>query len=509
MSPDPTAPAADQGLDREVYVVAGVVILGVIMSIFDTTIVNVALETLSRELNAPLDTIQWVSTGYLLALSVMIPLSGWASERFGAKQVWMLSVLLFGIGSALCGLATSAGQLIVFRVLQGMGGGMILPVGMSVITQIAGPNRIGRVMSVMGVPMLLGPILGPVIGGLIVDNASWRWIFYVNIPIVIVALVLAAKVLHADHGRADAGRLDWVGLLLLSPGAGLIVFGLSESESHGGFASPVVWGPVVAGFALVAAFVLHALRVPRPLIDMNLFRSRPFAAATFLTFLLGGALFGAMIILPLYYQVARGESALVAGLLMAPQGLGAAMVMPVVGRLTDKIGGGRIALVGLIVMTAATVPFAFVGGATPYWLLASLLVIRGMGLGSTMMPSMAAAYASLSRAQVPRATSAVNVIRQVGGSLGTAVLAVVLQHEIASQLPAGRGAGDGTVAKLPEAVRARVAEPLATAFGNTFWWAIAMSVIALPAAIVLARTSTRHQPEQRPPAEEAPALEHA
>src|SRR4051812_16451481 len=196
---------ADEPLGREVWVVAAVVTVGMIMSILDTTIVNVALETLSRELGAPLSTIQWVSTGYLLALAIVIPLTGWASERFGAKQVWMTSVSLFGLGSILCGMAWSAESLIFFRVLQGLGGGMILPVGMSVLTQTAGPTRVGRVMSVVGVPMLLGPVLGPVIGGLIVDNASWRWIFYVNVPVALGALALAAKLLKPDSGRADAG----------------------------------------------------------------------------------------------------------------------------------------------------------------------------------------------------------------------------------------------------------------------------------------------------------------
>src|ERR687883_333430 len=223
--------ARDEPLGREVWIVAGVVIVGVIMSILDTTIVNVALETLSRELNAPLHTIQWVATGYLLALAIVIPLTGWASERFGAKQVWMTSVALFGVGSALCGLAWSAESLIVFRVLQGFGGGMIMPVGMSLLTQAAGPHRVGRVMSVIGVPMLLGPILGPVIGGLIVGNVSWRWIFYVNVPIVVLALFLAARLLDPDSGRTDAGRLDWLGFALVSPGLVGIVFGLSEIET--------------------------------------------------------------------------------------------------------------------------------------------------------------------------------------------------------------------------------------------------------------------------------------
>src|SRR5215218_8077490 len=207
------------------------------MSILDTTIVNVALETLSRELNAPLNTIQWVSTGYLLALATVIPLTGWMTERFGSKRIWMISVALFGIGSALCGLAWSAESLIFFRVLQGFGGGMIMPVGMALLAQTAGAHRVGRVMSVVGVPMLLAPVLGPVIGGLIVDSASWRWLFFVNVPIAVVALSLAHRFLDADLGRADAGRLAWLGVALLSPGLAGIVFGLSEIESHGGRAT--------------------------------------------------------------------------------------------------------------------------------------------------------------------------------------------------------------------------------------------------------------------------------
>jgi len=495
-----TAPAADadEPLGREVWVVAAVVTVGVIMSILDTTIVNVALETLSRELNASLNTIQWVSTGYMLALAVVIPLTGWMSERFGAKQVWMVSVALFSLGSALCGFAWSAESLIFFRILQGFGGGMIMPVGMSVLAQTAGPHRLGRVMAVIGVPTLLGPIFGPVIGGLIVDNASWRWIFFVNIPIGIVALGLAARLLHADAGRADAGRLDWTGLFLLSPGVAGIVFGLSETESHGGLTAPIAWVPIVTGIVLVALFVRHAWFADRPLIDVRLFKATGFSAASGLTFLLAGALFGGMIILPLYYQVVRGTSALDAGLLMAPQGIGAAFAMPIAGRLTDRIGGGRVALAGLLICTLGTIPFGAIAADTPYTLLAPILVVRGIGIACAMMPSMAAAFATLSHADVPRATSALNVIQRVGGSMGTALLAVILQHQIATQLGAAGAAagGGGTLQRLPESVRARVAEPLATAFGNTFWWAVAMSAVAIVPAVVLVVSQRREQRTQ-------------
>src|SRR5215210_725384 len=492
------ARAEEEPLGREVWVVAAVVIVGVIMSILDTTIVNVALETLSRELDAPLNTIQWVATGYLLALALVIPLTGWMSERFGSRRIWMISVALFGLGSALCGLAWSAESLIVFRILQGFGGGMIMPVGMALLAQTAGPTRVGRVMSVVGVPMLLGPILGPVIGGVIVDSISWRWIFYVNVPIVFVALAMAARLLKPDAGRADAGRLDWVGLLLLSPGLAAVVFGLSESESHGGFGDPVVWGPMAAGVLLVALFVRHAIRAPRPLIDVRLFRVPAFSAAAATTFLVGAALFGAMIILPLYYQVARGEDALTAGLLMAPQGLGAACAMPVAGRLTDRVGGGRVAFVGLLVLTLGSIPFAFIEADSSYTLLAALLVVRGFGIGSSMMPAMAAAYATLKPGDVPRATSSLNALQRIGGSIGTAVLAVVLQGQIKDELSAapgapGGGPASGTLERLPDAVRERVAEPLASAFAATFWWAVAISVLALVPAGVLAVTQRRER----------------
>jgi EmrB/QacA subfamily drug resistance transporter len=456
-----TAPP-DRGLDRDTLVVAAVVILGAIMSILDATIVNVALDALSRDLNAPLSTIQWVTTGYLLSLAIVIPLAGWFSERFGSRRVWLISVALFGAGSALCGLATSAAMLIAFRVLQGLGGGMIMPVSMSVLAQTAGPQRIGRVMSVVGVPMLLGPILGPVIGGLIVSSASWRWIFYVNVPIVVAALVLGRRFLPGGLGRADAGRLDWLGVALLCPGMAGIVFGLSETESHGGLAQPSAYLPIVAGAVLVALFARHALRSARPLLEVRLFRSRHFAAAAGATFLIGAAMFGSMLLLPLYYQVARGQDALAAGLLMAPQGIGAALAMPFSGRLVDRIGGGRVALAGCSVMALATIPFAFVGAHTSTDVLHAVLLIRGLGLGFGMMPAMAAAYARLDTSQVPRATSTLNALQRIGGSIGTALLAVVLQRQT------------------------RGTHEVATAFAHTFAWAVGLTFLTLLPAAVLA-----------------------
>ena len=475
------------GVDRPTLVVAGAVTLGLIMAVLDTTIVNVALDTISRDVGSPLSTIQWITTGYLLSLAAVIPISGWVTERFGSKRTWIASIALFAVGSGLCALATSAGELIVFRVLQGAGAGMLVPVGFTLVAQSAGPQRIGRALALVGVPVLLAPIFGPIIGGLIVDSVTWQWIFVVNIPIAVVAIAVAARVLQADAGRADAGALDWIGVLLLCPGLAGIVFGLSETETHGGIGHPVAFVPLLAGFALVGLFVWHSLRVPRPLIDLGLFRSPGFRAAAMVTFLLGGSLFGLLLVMPLYFQVARGETALHAGLMLAPQGLGAALMLPISGRLTDRLGGGRVVLVGCTVVALATLPLAFVTAQTPYALLGAVLFVRGLGLGSSMQPATAAAYAMLSSQQVPRATAALNTVRQIGGSIGTALLAVVLQHESTAALPsAGAGAGE-LLGSLPAGERAQVSGPLAGAFGHTFAWAFVLALLAIVPAIALVR----------------------
>jgi EmrB/QacA subfamily drug resistance transporter len=494
--------AGSRHLTAEVRAVAVVVIAGAIMSILDTTIVNVALESLSRELHASLQTIQWVATGYLLALASVIPLTGWAAERFGPKRVWMTVVGAFVATSALCGLAPTANALIGFRVLQGFAGGMIMPIGMITLAQTAGPARMGRVMSIVGVPMLLAPVLGPVIGGLIVTNLSWRWIFYVNLPVGLVGLVLAARLMpaaRAEGARPGSDRLDRVGLLLLSPGVALIVYGLSEVAARGSLDPLHVVLPLLAGLLLVAAFVLHAWRHSFPLVDVRLLRVGGFGAAAVTVFLVGAALFGGMLLLPLYYQSARGLSALDAGLLLAPQGLGAAVAMRSSGPLTDRVGGGPVVVAGLVILSLATLPFTQVGPGSSYALLSLALLGRGVGLGFTMMPAMASAFALLARGQVPRATPMLNVVQRIGGSIGVAVLAVVLQREVRHALP-GPTTGHGTgasVASLPPGARAHVAGPIAGAFGHTYWWATALTVIALPAALALWREQRRARAMER------------
>ena len=484
----PPAPGASQGDTGSTGSLAGlwglsfVVILGTIMSIFDTTIVNVALDTLGRAFHTSLSTIQWVSTGYLLALAIVIPLTGWAVERFGAKTMYMTSLALFIVGSALCGLAWSAGSLIVFRVLQGLGGGMIMPVGMTILARAAGPQRMGRIMTIVGIPMMLGPVLGPMIGGLLVDSLSWRWIFYVNIPIGLLALILAARRLDNTE-RVHGGRLDGVGLALLSPGLAFLVYGLSEAGDSGGFSSSKVIVSLLVGLVLLVSFGWHALRVRDPLIDLRLFKNRGFSAASGTSFVLGAAIFGAMFLMPLYYHIVRGQRALHAGLLMAPQGIGAMITMPIGGRITDRVGAYRIVPVGLAILLIGTFAYTQVGADTSEALLAGSLFVRGLGLGLSMMPAMGAAYQTLDHAAVPRATATINIVQRVGGSFGTALLAVILQRSIASHFGGHVTSLAAAANGLPDAVKPMVA----SSFGTAFWWAMGISALGFIPALMLPR----------------------
>jgi EmrB/QacA subfamily drug resistance transporter len=480
-----TETAADTKLDRALLSVAVVVVLGVIMSILDTTVVNVAISHLSTTFDTSLETIQWIVTGYTLALATVIPVTGWAADRFGTKRLYMLSLALFLCGSILSGLAWSAESLIVFRVLQGLGGGMLMPAGMTILTRAAGPQRVGRIMSVIGVPMLLGPIVGPILGGWLVDDVSWRWIFFINIPIGITALALSLRILPRDV-TSKHERFDTLGIALLSPGLALFIYGLAKSSGSGGFGSSAVLVPALAGVALLAAFTFHALRTTDPLIDLRLFKNRTFAAASATLVLFAIAVFGSFLLLPLYFQTVRGESAMQAGLLLAPQGLGAMLVMPIAGQLTDKTGVGRIVLVGLTVTLGALLGLTQIGADTSYWVLGGILFVMGMGLGSTMMPIMSGAMQTLRRAAVARASTTVNILQQVGASIGTAVLSVTLAGALADRLPQAAGSGAaGAGGTIPDAVRDRIAPLMADAYDHTFWVAVGLLAIAFLPALLL------------------------
>jgi len=493
---DSPEPSRSGGLDRRVLAVASVVVLGAIMSILDVTVVNVAINDLSKEFDTPLATIQWVATGYTLALATVIPVTGWASARFGTKRLYMISIGLFVVGSALAGLAWSAPTLILFRVLQGLGGGMIMPAGMTILTQAAGPKRVGQVMSIVGVPMLLGPILGPILGGWLVDDVSWRWIFFINLPIGIIALALSARILQRDTPK-PAERLDIPGLLLLSPGLAALIYGLAKGAEKNDFSTPEVLITTVAGAVLVALFVVRALMAGNPLIDLRLLKRRSVGAASGTMVLFICAFMGAMLLLPLYYQVVRQESAFASGLLLAPQGIGAMITMPIGGRLTDRIGPGRVVLVGLLIVVASVGMFTAVLGAdTSYWTLGGVLFVMGLGMGLTMMPTMAAAIQTLAHDEVPRASTMLNIIQQVATSIGTALMSVLLANNLADKLGGGQASGGmSAIQDVPPQMLQKILGPMADAFQSTYLWA----AILLALAFVPAFWLPRHKPSAELP----------
>ncbi len=363
-------------------------------------------------------------------------------------------------------MSNSTTTLVLCRVLQGAGGGMIMPVAQLIMAQVAGPKRMGRVMGVVSMPAMLAPIFGPVVGGLILAHLHWSWIFLVNVPIGVLAFVLGWRLVpHTDSG--EAGRLDVVGLALLSCASTAMVYGLSELGLGGSLGSAKVLAPTLVGVALIAVFCWHALRAERPLLDVRLYSNRVFAGASFTTFGVGAALFGAMILVPLYYQEVRGQSVIATGLLCGPQGIGALVAMPIAGRLTERFGGGPIALVGVSLLAVSTIPFVFIGASTSIVAISLVLVVRGVSIGMSFMPAMTAAFTAMRPDQLSDATPQINVLMRIGGAIGTAILAVVLQR-----------AGAGAHATPTE---------LASAFRDAYWAALGIALLSLIPCLMLLR----------------------
>src|SRR6202453_4004183 len=464
MAATPTSPAKPpvEKLDPKVVKTALILIVGAMAVIFDTTIVSVALRTLAVKLGTSVATIQWVTTGYLLALAIAVPLSAWGLQRFGGKRLWMFALAVFLIGSIGSSLAWNVGSLIGWRFVQGVGGGLMLPLLATLIFQAAGGKSLGRLVTYVALPALLGPILGPVIGGAILTHLSWRFMFWVNGPFCVAGLLLAWRYLADDApGQAKGiaapkAKLDVRGLLLIASGTSMLLYGLANAGPSAGFGRPDVIVPLAIGAALLAAFTWYALRKARPLVEIRLLAKRSVASSSAALFFSGFSLYGAMLLLPLFYQDVRGTTALTAGIVLVPQGVGAVLSRTVAGSNIDKFGSRIIVLAGCVVVAAATVPFAFAGPHTSSWLLALWMIIRGFGLGAVTMPLMVAAYVGLDKEQIPHSSVLTRTAQQIGGSFGTAVLAVILEGAIAAH--------HGS---------------LADAFHVAFWWSAGFSAVAV------------------------------
>lgn len=456
--------------------------LGAIMTIFDTTVVNVAQRPLIDEFGASQAVVGWTMTGYMLALAAVIPFTGWAADRFGTKRLFIGSVSLFTVGSLACALADDIGELVAFRVLQGLGGGMIMPLMFTIIAREAGPGRLGRLSAVLGVPMLLGPIAGPILGGWLLDSYGWPSLFWINVPIGVTAAILAWLVFPVDIPSATE-RLDVVGALLLCPGLGTFLYGVSAIPERNTVADGHVLIPVALGLLLVAGFLVHAIfRASHPLIDLRLLRDRGVSAANTAMACFAVAFFGAALLLPSFLQQVLHQSPLQSGVHLIPQGLGAVLTMAVSGRIVDRRGPRAVVLAGALLYSAGMAMFAAgVSAQADYSpILAGALFLSGLGVGCLVAPLAAAAVQTLDPRSVARGSMLINVNQRAIGSIGTALTAMILTDRIR-----GSSVLSSPMQTHGFEYRELVAAELASAYGIVFLVTAGIAaLIVLPALLL-------------------------
>jgi EmrB/QacA subfamily drug resistance transporter len=411
------------------WLVAIVFVTGLFMELLDTTVVYVALPTLGREFDASNTHLEWVATAYLLSLAVWIPASGWLGDRFGTKRIFLIALVLFTLGSVLCGLAWNLNALIAFRVLQGVGGGMLTPVGTAMLFRAFLPAERVRAASVSMVPATLAPTLGPIVGGYLVDGSSWRWIFYLNVPIGCVGFVFAWLVLREQRGDVP-GRFDLPGFVLAAIGVPSVLFALTQAPDTG-WGSPRVWASGMFGIVTLALLIKTELRREHPMLNMRLLLHRRFRRSTVVLFAGTASFIGMLFTLPLFLQQARGLSAMESGLTTFPQALGVVTIAPIASRLISKIPARRLLGGGMSVFILATLPFLAVDLETNLWWVRALMLARGLGAGLVSLTAQAEAFSTLPSQDMGRASALYATSRQIAGAVGVAILATILaQHNL-------------------------------------------------------------------------------
>src|SRR3990170_5549984 len=416
------------------WIVGIVFVFGLFMDLLDMTIVNVALPTLGRDLDIDpregATTIQWVVTGYLLSLAVFIPVSGWAGDRFGTKRIFMLALTVFTLSSLACGLAWDIESLIAFRVLQGVGGGMLTPVGTAMLFRAFPPAERAKGAAVLIIPMVVAPASGPIIGGYLVEYQDWRWIFFINIPIGVLALAFAGLFLREDK-QDNPGRVDVPGFLLAAAGLASLMYGLAQAGINGfGDANVILFGSI--GLALLAIFTVVELRVAEPMIDIRLFRNRLFSASNSVQIISQGGLMGGLFLLPLLLQAEMGMTPLESGLATFPQAIGVVSMVQVAGRIYGRVGPRRMMMVGMAGAAATTLAFLFVELNTNEWWIRLIMLARGWSFALTLIPLQTATFATIRPQEMGRASAIFNAGRQVAASLGGALRATALTNRLSA-----------------------------------------------------------------------------
>jgi EmrB/QacA subfamily drug resistance transporter len=404
------------------YVVAAVFVAALFLDILDTTVVNVALRTIGNELQT--ESIEWIVLGYTLSLAVWIPASGWLGDRFGTKRVFLAALVFFVGGSALCGAAQSIGQLVTFRILQGVGGGMLTPIGVAMMFRAFPPIERARAATIVLVPTLVAPALGPVLGGLITDTIGWRWIFFVNVPVGLSALVFGMRYLR-EHTEPDAGRFDLPGFVLSGFGLAATIYALSEGPRVG-WDSPAV---IVLGIGGILSFVLLVwveTHKPQPMLALRLLKDRLFATTNLVMAFSMASFIGLLFVLPLYLQGLRGLDPFESGLVTFPQAIGILISSQIAGRIYASVGPRRLVTGGMAWAALSVAAFMTLGLETNLWIIRGLLLARGLGMGFTFVAVQAASYARIAPSDNGRASAIFATQRQMSVSIGVALMATVL-----------------------------------------------------------------------------------
>ena len=410
------------------YIVGAVFVIGLFMDLIDMTIVNVALPTFIKDFDASQTTVEWVVTGYLLSLGVFIPVSGWAGDRFGTKRIFMFALSVFTLSSLLCSLAWNIETLIAFRVLQGVGGGMLTPVGTAMLFRAFPPAERAQAAALLAMPTAVAPATGPVLGGYLVEYQSWEWIFWINIPVGLAGLLFAGLFLREEK-QANAGRLDVPGFLLASTGLAAVMYALAEAGSRG-FDDTRVLASGLPGLALLALFCVVELRTAEPLIDVRLLRDSLFRAANSVQFVGFAGFAGTLFLLPLLLQAEMGFSPLESGLITFPQAIGLAAAVQPVNRLYKRVGPRRLVMIGTTGGVLTTLAFLLIDLDTAQWWIQLIMVSRGVSFAFVMVPMQAVAFATISSENTGRASAIFNACRQVSASFGVALLGTVLTNRL-------------------------------------------------------------------------------
>jgi EmrB/QacA subfamily drug resistance transporter len=492
-------------MDLRTKKVAAVLAIGTLMVMLDVTVTVVAIPSLAESFDTNLSTVQWVTTAYALALVAVMPTAAWAIGRFGAKRVYVTALVLFVSGSALAGLAWNIQSLIAFRAVQGLGGGYLQPVGMTIALQMVDERHRGRLMGWLSLPLLIGPVLGPTAGGLLVDNVGWRSLFLINVPIGIAAITLAARLFPRQSGT-DRDSLDRVALAALAPGGALLVFGLAQAGDHGDPISAQVLIPAGCGLGLLAIFVVRTLRSQRPLLDLRLLKKRSLAVGAGGLYLVAGAYFGSMLIGPIYIQAVRGDSATTAGLIVIGQAVTTGLVVQIAGRLVDRIDPRRVVWFGLsATVVAMALMTTTLDEDTPYLTLVGIGVIMGIGIGATLVPLMTASLRGISGPAIASGTTILTTGNQFAAAIGAALSATVLTTLFNSRAELLDDTGMAGALRLSPDERITAAPDLASAVADTYLLTLGLLITALVISAFLPKMPHPPQPATPAPAERTPA----